>query len=170
MHPSAFAYIKAHTPADAARVLDIGSLDVNSSEQGLSLRALFPDADYHGIDTQKGPGVDEVCAAADYDGKGRFDLVISTEALEHAERPQDIIECAWRALAPGGMFLLTAAAPERAAHNCNGTGWDGKEWYANIEPEQLKAWLADWDDVEVVHAPSVGDVYARALKPKGKRV
>lgn len=168
MHNAAYAYIKAHAPT-AARCLEIGALDVNSTEQGLSLRTLFPDADYYGIDTQDGPGVDQVVAAADYNGKGRFDLVISTEAMEHCADPESIIACAWRALAPGGVFLLTAAAPGRQPHNCDGTGWDGVEHYANIEPEQLRAWLAEWGDVEVVHQPSLGDVYARAKKPRDKR-
>ena len=168
MHPSAFAYIKAHAPA-AARVLDIGSLDVNGTAQGLSLRALFSDAGYHGIDEHDGPGVDAVVSAADYDGAGRFDLVVSTEAMEHAPHPEDIIACAWRSLSPGGMLLLTAAAPERQPHNCDGTGYSGIEHYANIHPDQLRAWLADWEDVEVVHQPSLGDVYASAKKPALKK-
>lgn len=169
MHPHAFEYIKAHAPTDAKRILDIGALDVNSTEQGLSLRALFPDADYFGIDTQKGPGVDEVISAADYDGKARFDLVISTEALEHCADPESIIACAWRALAPGGVLLLTAASPERQPHNCDGTGYSGVEHYANIHPDQLKAWLGDWKGVQVVHQPSLGDVYAKAVKPEPKK-
>lgn len=169
MHSAAYQYIKAHAPADAARVLEIGSMDVNSSVQGLSLRTLFADADYTGIDLQKGPGVDQVCAAADYDGKGRFDLVISTEAMEHCPDPESIIACARRALRPGGLLLLTAAAPERAPHNCDGTGYTGIEHYANIAPARLWGWLSGWEAVEVAHQPALGDVYARAMKPKGKR-
>jgi SAM-dependent methyltransferase len=149
--------------------LDIGSKDINATEQGLSLRALFAEADYYGIDTQDGPGVDAVIDARDYDGMARFDLVVSTEALEHCPDPESIIACAWRALAPGGELLITAAAPERQPHNCDGTGYSGIEHYANIDPDQLRAWLADWEDVDVVHQPNLGDVYGRAMKPKPKK-
>jgi SAM-dependent methyltransferase len=173
MHPAAHQYIVKQLLTigiSNKRLLEIGSLDVNSSEQGLSLRALCESAaDYIGIDEQIGLGVDVVVSACDYNGKGRFDLVISTEALEHTPHPEEIIECAWRALKPGGALLLTAAGPERQPHNCDGTAWAGAEHYANINPDQLSVWLADWEVAEVLHNPGAGDVYARAVKPKKGR-
>lgn len=170
MHKLAYRYIQSHAHDRAfAHILEIGSLDVNSSEQGLNLYTLFPGAQYTGIDVADGPGVDVVCSAADYDGKGTYDLVISTEAMEHTPRPEDIIECAWRALEDGGVLLITAAGPGRERHNCDGTAYSGVEHYANITPDQLGAWLAGWQDVEVIHSPNAGDVYACATKPRSKR-
>ncbi len=172
MHPSAYNYTVRQLIAigiSGKRILEIGSLDVNSTEQGLSLRALCEGASaYIGIDEQIGLGVDVVCSARDYDGKAVFDIAISTEALEHAPDPTEIIACAWRALRLGGVLLLTAAGPERAPHNCDGTGWSGVEHYANIEPAQLRAWLDGWDDVRVEHNVSLGDVYAYARKPQAQ--
>src|SRR5262245_60753025 len=102
MHPPAFAYATKALAAEGVKgksILEIGSLDVNSTEQGLSLRTFCDSAAlYHGIDEQDGPGVDNVMGAADYDGEGAFDIAISTEALEHTPEPREILECAWRAL------------------------------------------------------------------------
>lgn len=170
MHRLAFQYIVANVHERLFKhVLEIGSLDVNSSEQGLNLYTLFPGAQYTGIDIADGPGVDIVCGAADYDGAGAYDLVISTEAMEHTPRPLDIIECAWRSLQAGGVLLITAAGPGRERHNCDGTAYSGVEHYANITPDQFGVWLAAWQDVEVIHSPSAGDVYACATKPKAKK-
>lgn len=169
MHRLAYTYIQSHAHLPFADILEIGSLDVNSTEQGLNLYTLFPGAQYTGIDIADGPGVDIVSSAADYDGKGAYDLVISTEAMEHTPRPLDIIECAWRALEPGGVLLLTAAGPGRERHNCDGGAYTGTEWYQNIDPGQLRGWLVDWEDVEVIHSPSAGDVYACAVKPEAKK-
>lgn len=72
----------------AWRVLECGSLDVNGS-----VRALFDRTSYHGIDIRAGAGVDEVADANDlpFDDDS-FDVVVSTEMLEHDRRP-------WRSIA-----------------------------------------------------------------------
>lgn len=172
MHRDAFDYArKAIEGLDlkGKRVLEIGALDINSTAQGMSIRDLCQSAkSYHGIDQRAGPGVDQVVAASDYDGAGKYDVVITTEALEHTADPESIIACADRALCPGGILIITAAGPDRAPH-----GWDGRalsegEPYQNIDPSQLQAWLAEWDQVDVQHNTQARDVYAIAYKPKGK--
>lgn len=163
MHPPAFAFVRAALIGlMPTRVLEIGSLDVNSTAQGLDVRRLVPVADYTGIDERAGPGVDVVVGARDYDGAGMFDLVISTEAAEHTPRPEDIVQCAWRALRPGGVFVLTAAGPGRAPHGCDGGALPAHEWYANITPDALATWLQSWQDVQIVVGG--GDIYATATK------
>lgn len=165
MHPAAFSFAAPRLVAVAPkRVLEIGSADVNSTAQGLSLRALLPDAAWLGIDSAAGPGVDEVASAADFRTRRTFDVVISTEAMEHAERPQDIVECAARYLVSGGLLILTAAAPERAPHGCDGGAVQPGEHYGAISPAALLAMLDDWDAVDVEHNPAAGDVYATATK------
>ena len=165
MHPAAFSFAAPRLVAAAPkRVLEIGSLDVNSSAQGLSLRALLPDASWLGIDSADGPGVDEVASAADFKTRRTFEVVISTEAMEHAERPEDIIECAARYLVPGGLLIVTAAAPERTPHGCDGGAVQPGEHYRGITPGELRAMLDGWDDVDVEHNAGAGDVYATARK------
>ena len=69
-------------------------------------------------------------------------------------------------LVPGGRLIVTCATDPRAPHS----GHDGGvlragEHYRNIPETELKAWLADWADVEIeVHADR-GDLYATAVKP-----
>jgi len=171
MHPAAYNYAtKALASVGTAkkRILEIGAIDVNATEQGLSLRDFCASAkEYWGIDTQDGPGVDDAVSAADYDGKEAFDICLSTECMEHTERPLDVIECAYRALKPGGVLIITAASTNRQPHNCDGTAWAGVEYYANIEPGQLERWLeaGGWVDVSIEHNAVAGDVYAQATKP-----
>jgi len=140
-------------------VLEIGSYNVNGS-----VRSLFPGVRYMGIDRRPGLGVDLVCDAREADFDEAYDLVLSTEALEHDPEPQQIVRCAWRALRPGGVLLLTAASPERAPHGCDG-GFVGTEHYAGISPAAMRAMLQDWQDVVIEHHPERGDVYARAVRP-----
>ena len=170
MHSSAFEFVRrAIGRKTFERVLDIGSLDVNSTAQGLHPRELLGTAKYYGIDAREGQGVDKAVAAADYDGKEKYDLVISTETAEHTPDPREILDCAWRALTPGGLLILTAAGPGRQPHGVDG-GDVGNEWYQNVGPQELAGWLeaGGWQSVYVEHNTSAGDVYASARKPKGE--
>lgn len=163
MHPEAYQFV-ADQVADmdmAGRsVLEIGSYNVNGS-----VRPLFAGCvRYVGIDLRPGRGVDVVCAAADYDGMGAFDLVVSCETLEHDPDPALTLASAWRALAPGGQLILTAASPLRTPHGCDGGLVGPDEHYAGIGAVQLSGWLEGWSDVQIMHTPSRGDLYATARK------
>lgn len=168
MHQAAYDYVQRAIKGldlEGKRVLEIGSLDINNTAQNMSIRDLCGAAkEYHGIDIRKGLGVDQVAQAADYDGKGKYDLVITTEVLEHAADPESVIACAERALRPGGQLILTAAAPERPPHGWHGGLLGGDDTYQAIAPSLLRAWLADWEHVKVRHNETAGDVYAVAVK------
>ena len=61
------------------RVLEIGSLDINGS-----IRPLFANCVYVGVDLGPGPGVDLVVAGEDLTyPDGSFDVVASCECFEH---------------------------------------------------------------------------------------
>ena len=165
MHPEAYTYVRNQLhgkPLTGATVLEIGSYNVNGSVRPLCAGA----ASYQGIDVRAGRGVDEVADAADFDGHGEYDLVISTETMEHMEHPEALIACALRALKPGGLLLITAAAPERAPHGVDGGAPSKGEAYTAISPDALSEWLSGWEGVQVWHYPERGDVYARARAPK----
>lgn len=138
MHTAAMSYVAdqvdQHGPF--ARVVEFGSLNVNGS-----VRGLFGDADYVGIDRLEGKGVDVVADAvmvplADYD------CVVCCEVLEHYDRPDALVAKAATALRKGGRFIMTAAGPGRAPHANNGSSFvPASEHYANVDPDDLEDWL-----------------------------
>ena len=90
------------------RVLEVGSLDVNGSIRP-GIQALGP-AEYVGVDMRQGPGVDVVCDAAEIDrrfGPDAFDVVVSTELLEHAREWRKIVHNFKYVLRPCGLLIVT---------------------------------------------------------------
>lgn len=163
MHPEALAWVaktaRAHGPFRS--VVDAGGRDVNGSP-----RLLFPNSRYVAVDLSPGPGVDVVADAAAWRPDEPVDLVLSLEVLEHAADPASLVAAAWDCLHPGGRLIVTCATDPRAPHS----GTDGGplvqgEHYRNIGPEELKDWLADWDDVEMEVHLDRGDLYGTAVKP-----
>ena len=101
---------KALAPSDVMgkRVLEVGALDVNGSVRG-DIMALGP-AEYIGIDIRPGPGVDVICDAGDLVarfGEDAFDLVISTELLEHARDWRRIVSNIKRVTKPAGVLIVS---------------------------------------------------------------
>jgi len=93
-------------------VLEVGSLDVNGTVKPI-LEALHP-ASYTGIDLQAGPGVDVVCDATEIlarFGRETFDIVISTEVLEHVRDWRTVVRNLKLALKSGGVLLVTTRSP-----------------------------------------------------------
>ena len=92
------------------KVLEIGSLIVAGQEH-LSVRKLFPEAEYVGVDMQKGNGVDVVedCINYCYYNENEYDLILCLDMLEHAKEPFEVIESAKQCLKPNGVLLVTSA-------------------------------------------------------------
>lgn len=145
------------------RVLDCGSLDINGNN-----RYLFQGGSYLGIDIAAGPNVDTVVRTHDVQS-GPFDVVISTECLEHDEFAALSIQRMVDLLAEGGILLITCATTGRPEH---GTflhdGWASpgtRNFYKNITPDDLVVPLSAsfkcWG-VEVQH----NDIYAWGLDRK----
>lgn len=89
-------------------VIEVGSLNVNGSlrDHVMQLRP----ASYVGVDIQSGPGVDEVCNADDVIerfGRAKFDLVLSTEVLEHVQHWRTVVSNLKQLTRPGGTLLVT---------------------------------------------------------------
>ena len=144
MHPAAYQFVQDASRGfanDSLHVLEFGSYNVNGS-----VRPLFPNAQWVGVDLRPGPCVDIVADAATFSFPGRFDLVICCEAFEHTENWREIVANAARLLKPGGRFIGTAAGPLRAPHGCNGGPFDpaSGETYGNIEPGALRSTLKDY--------------------------
>src|ERR1043165_8630284 len=98
----------AAADVEGKRVLEVGSLDVNGSVRG-DVMALRP-AEYVGVDLRPGPGVDLICDAGDLVarfGDDAFDVVISTELLEHARDWRRIVSNIKRVTRPGGLMIVS---------------------------------------------------------------
>jgi len=123
-------------------VLDVGSMDINGNN-----RYLFTNCDYTGIDLGKGNNVDIVCPAHLF--KGKYDVVISTNMLEHDKFYKDSLQAMVRLLTPSGMLIISARSkggPEHgtAKHNPEASPFTldyyknmTKEiYYKNLDPEK----------------------------------
>lgn len=121
MHASVMEFVTKSLPLDLVRdkdVLEVGSYNVNGSVREI-LEPLGPRS-YTGIDVVSGPGVDVVCPAENikkHFEDREWDIVISTEMLEHAENWRTVVEQMRRAVRPGGLLLVTARGPGFAYHN-----------------------------------------------------
>jgi SAM-dependent methyltransferase len=107
------ASIKASSPEmfHGWRVLECGSYDINGSA-----RSLFEDCEYIGLDWRPGPGVDVVGLVHEYQPDAPFDVVVSTEMLEHDPYWSASLRRMAEALRPGGVMMLTWASPLRPEH------------------------------------------------------
>lgn len=171
MHEQVLSWVGQFRTDEDLAVLDIGGRDLNGST-----RSLFPNANpYHVLDVRPGPNVDIVVDAADWKGAvsawitpGTYDLVVTTETFEHAEKWQGIIRTAWEVLRPGGWLIFTCAGPGRPAHSGVEAvmGLIGDEWYANVSADEIREELEaqGWMDIE---SRQLGlDTQGKAVKPE----
>ncbi len=99
------------------KVLDIGSLDINGS-----VRDLFDNCVYIGLDVGEGKNVDVVGSGHLYDAPNNyFDTIISCEAFEHDMFYEKTVMNIIRMLKPGGLFLFTCASTGRPEHGTRRT-------------------------------------------------
>jgi hypothetical protein len=95
----------------ASMVLDVGSLDVNGNN-----RYLFSACHYIGIDLGIGPNVDVVKPVHEYKPGVLFDVVISTEMIEHDQHLDKSLPAMFALLRPGGLMIVTGAYTGRSEH------------------------------------------------------
>ncbi len=161
MHDAARSFIASHvSDRTFGSVLEIGSRDVNGE-----IRSLFTSDIYLGCDISAGPGVDIVMDAELPDSFGmRFDAVVCCEVFEHTHGWPLIVENIARWLEPGGVALLTMAAPGRLPHSAiDGEHLKPGEYYSNIDPDALRREL-DHAGLDSVLTLNGQDLYAWAVR------
>lgn len=120
MHQSVMDYVtqwagQLNLNQPEAQVLEVGSYDVNGS-----VRPLFNQTDYLGIDIEQGPGVDRVLSShelTDAFGLDTFDTVVCCEMLEHDLNPWDTVRNIYLVTKPGGIVVATARGNGFGEHN-----------------------------------------------------
>ena len=154
---------RALTPSDVRgkRVLEVGSLDVNGSVRG-DVVALRP-AEYVGIDIRPGPGVDVICDAGDLVarfGENAFDVVISTELLEHARDWRRIVSNIKRVTSPGGLMIVSTRSYGVDFHRRPFDYW-------RYEKEDFTAIFSDLLVEDLQLDPTDPGLIIKARKPAG---
>lgn len=140
MHPAQKEFceeVKAKYPKrfTGVKVVDFGSMDINGNN-----RYLFSDSDYTGVDIGEGPNVDIVCPAHEFKGEG-YNVVISTEMLEHDKHYAKSLENMVRILKPGGLLIVSCATEPRREHGTTRTSPKSSpytnDYYKNIMPTDI---------------------------------
>lgn len=166
MHGSALAYVRQSlTAAEVAgrRVLEVGSQDVNGSVRPDVER--FGPAIYLGVDQAPGAGVDQVVDATRLYavfGRDSWDVVISTEMLEHAKDWRGCLANMVSVLRPGGLLVLTTRSPGFPYH-----GFPEDHWRFPVATMGRIIAEASLEQLDLVPDWECPGVFAKVRKQQG---
>lgn len=162
MHAEAYEWVRRYATADPLDVLDIGGRNIN----GTALDH-FPNAVRTVLDIAPGKGVDVVADAASWVPPRAYDVVLCCEVFEHTMVWPDIVATAFKALAPGGVFIVTCAGPGRFHHSAvdGGRRMFPGEWYRNVSTDELGQVLDACGFVDVVLDSFGEDTRSWARRP-----
>ncbi len=140
-------------------VLEVGSYRGYTSLQPL-LKSFGP-ASYIGIDQHNGNGVDEVCDPAnllDRFGPDVFDVVISTEVIEHIKDWRNLIHVMKLTLRPNGILVLTTRSKGYPYHGAPADFW-------RYELSHMTTIFSDFIIEALEPDPTEPGVFIKARKP-----
>lgn len=155
MHESVLRFVMANLfphEVKGKRILEVGSMNVNGSVRPW-VESLQP-LSYHGVDIAPGPGVDEVHNVS-LGIKGVFDVVISTEMLEHAEE--------WQA----ALMNMFEAARETLILTCRGPGFpyhNPPDFWRFRCDDLARAVPEDFVATQIIQDPQVRGVFLKAVR------
>lgn len=157
MHASVLQWVEEQVTAYGLAdedTLEVGSLNVNGS-----VRPLFTGR-YIGVDMRDGAGVDVVAAAAALPFPNHeFDVVVSTEMLEHDPSPWWSLAEMGRVLRHRGHLILTARG--------NGFGEHMEPsdyWRFMPQSRDILLDMAECDPVEMALDPEVPGIFVHGKR------
>jgi len=140
-------------------VLEVGSRDVNGKITDI-IREMKP-KNYVRTDMTQGENVDIVVNAdelVETFGEGTWNIVISTETLEHIQDWRTALEQMKRVLKPSGLLVITTRSPGFPQH-------DYPEDYHRYTKDDMKEILRDMIILDLTDDPQSPGVFVTAYKP-----
>jgi len=118
-------------------VLDCGSLDVNGT-----LKDIFTDSVYIGVDIHAGHNVDIVSRIKDLETTDKlFDTIVSGEMLEHDDSWRESLQKMYDLCKAGGLIAISCAGTGRPEHGTRKTGalWGtAPDYYMNLTEDDFR--------------------------------
>lgn len=161
-HDVGLAFIADVLAADEIRgrtILEVGSRDVNGSPRSV-LGPMQPES-YLGVDIAPGPGVDECVSAerlVERFGADSFDIVLSTEMIEHVEDWRAVVSNLKRVTKPSGLLLITTRSKGYPYHAYPHDFW-------RYELSDMRRIFGDMELESLVADHAAPGVFLRARKP-----
>ena len=141
-------------------VIEIGAMDVNGSLRP-HVESLGPSR-YIGVDIEAGPGVDVICNAERLlavFGPESFDVVISTELLEHVRDWRRVVGTMKRLLKSEGTLLITTRS--------NGFPYHGYPYdFWRYELSDMRVIFSDFTIEALESDPQDPGVFIKARRPR----
>lgn len=162
MHGSVLAYLRAKATKNeicGKDVLEVGSYNVNGTPRDVLLPHL--PRKYLGIDQEAGPCVDKVVNADNLVaeiGKDSFDVVVSTEMLEHARDWRAAVNSMKAVVKPGGLLFITTRGPGFPFH-----GFPEDHW--RYTPKDFANIFSDMEVLDITSDNEFPGVFLKARKP-----
>lgn len=143
MHTEAFEWCKMWGSDQRGNALDVGGRNVNGTA-----RECWPNMTWTVLDINGDPDnyLDAVITAdaRRWRPDRKYDLVLSTEMLEHVKGWILCVEMMVEALDDDGLLVITCAGPGRPPHNMHdGTELPPDQYYQNISPVTLHQILSE---------------------------
>ena len=143
-------------------VLEVGALVCRGTHLTLRplLEAMRPRS-YTGVDIEGGPGVDVLCDAEELRtrfGDESFDVVISTEMLEHVRDWRAVVSNLKHVLRPGGVLLVTTRSRGFPYHS-----WPDDHW--RYELDDMAVIFGDLEIKTMEPDPADPGVFVKATRP-----
>lgn len=162
MHDSVMGYLYRTVQKDEVEgksVLEVGSYNVNGTPRHAFCQ--YNPKQYLGIDQEAGPCVDRVMDASNLVielGQDSFDIVVSTEMLEHAPDWRKAVSNLKAVTKPGGLLFVTTRGPGFPYH-----GYPHDHWRFTIE--DFKRIFADMEILDLSPDPQFPGVLLKCRKP-----